>query len=218
MTEMHSKTVSKAEQRVIRVLLVDDESGILKMFTRALTNYGLVTEEARSATDALERMSKSSFDVIVSDINMPGYGGIEFLQRVRVVNRDVPVILMTGKPSLESSNQAMERGAFRYLLKPVMPATLRETIQDAARVHETARLRRHSAPEITAKPMRPVEQWVARGREEGVRAAIVTALSTRAPVSAAARAKLASCNDLYTLTLWLTRAVTAVSEADVFSG
>jgi two-component system response regulator GlrR len=129
-------------QPVRRILLVDDEPGILRMFNRALSNYGFVTEGASDGREGLVRLAKTPFDVIVSDINMPGHGGIQFLRSVRELDLDVPVILMTGRPSLESSNLAREYGAFQYLIKPVMPAALKEILQRAADVHEIARLRR----------------------------------------------------------------------------
>jgi EAL domain-containing protein (putative c-di-GMP-specific phosphodiesterase class I)/CheY-like chemotaxis protein len=127
-----------------RILLVDDEFGILRMFKTALTNYGYVTEEARDGREAMERIKSSHFDVIVSDVNMPGYGGLEFLRGVRERDLDVPVILMTGKPSLEASSKALEYGAFRYLTKPVMPAALRDVIERAVRFHGVAQLKRQA--------------------------------------------------------------------------
>jgi EAL domain-containing protein (putative c-di-GMP-specific phosphodiesterase class I) len=125
-----------------RVLLVDDEPGVLLMFKIALESHGFVTVGARDGNEALAALAGGRFDVVVSDINMPGCSGMEFLKQVREMDLDVPVILMTGRPSLESSNTALEHGAFRYLQKPVLPKTLREVIERAARLHELARLKR----------------------------------------------------------------------------
>jgi EAL domain-containing protein (putative c-di-GMP-specific phosphodiesterase class I) len=127
-----------------RILLIDDEPSLLRMFKTVLGNMGFQSEEARSGPEALARLTKTSFDVVVSDINMPGGTGLEFLRNVREHDLDVPVILMTGKPSLTSSNQALEYGAFRYLIKPVMPATLKEAIDRAVRMHDVARLKRQA--------------------------------------------------------------------------
>jgi DNA-binding NtrC family response regulator len=114
-----------------RVLLVDDEPGILRMFRTALASAGFEIEDALDGRLALERLAKESFDVIVSDINMPRYGGLEFLRNVRGRYPDMPVIMMTGKPSVESSTKALEHGAARYLIKPVFPAALKEAIERA---------------------------------------------------------------------------------------
>jgi len=127
-----------------RVLLVDDEPGMLRMMKTALGLYGFATEEARDGREALELLSRKSFDVVVSDINMPRYPGLEFLRGVRERDPDVPVIMMTGKPSVESSARAVEYGAFRYLIKPVMPAALRDAVERAVRLHEIARAKRQA--------------------------------------------------------------------------
>jgi DNA-binding NtrC family response regulator len=139
---MDPLAVKVSPQRTYRILLVDDEPGILRMFKTALTNYGFLTEEARDGREAMDRLARGTFDVIVSDINMPESGGLDFLRAVRERDLDVPVIMMTGKPSVESSSKALESGAFRCLTKPVMPATLREVIERAVRLHGVARLKR----------------------------------------------------------------------------
>jgi EAL domain-containing protein (putative c-di-GMP-specific phosphodiesterase class I)/CheY-like chemotaxis protein len=127
-----------------RVLLVDDEPGMLRMLKAALAQYGFATEEALDGRQAMDLLSQRSFDVIVSDINMPRYSGLEFLRGVRERDPDVPVIMMTGKPSFESSAQAVEYGAFRYLIKPVMPAALKDAVERAIRLHEVARAKRQA--------------------------------------------------------------------------
>ena len=116
----------------LRVLLVDDEPAILRMFRTALQGSKFVFSEARDGREALERLDTAEVDVIVTDINMPGHGGLEFLRSVRGRHPDVPVIMMTGKPSLQSSNEASEHGAVQCLVKPVLPATLRDAIERAA--------------------------------------------------------------------------------------
>jgi EAL domain-containing protein (putative c-di-GMP-specific phosphodiesterase class I) len=82
--------------------------------------------------------------VIVSDVNMPGCGGLEFLRSVRERDLDVPVILMTGTPAVDSSIRAIEYGAFRYLIKPVPNDKLVEGIRHAVRLHKLARLKREA--------------------------------------------------------------------------
>jgi EAL domain-containing protein (putative c-di-GMP-specific phosphodiesterase class I) len=126
------------------VLVVDDETGMLRMLKTALNHYGFVTDEASDGREALELVRKKSFDVIVSDINMPRYPGLEFLRGVREHDADVPVIMMTGKPTVESSARSVEYGAFRYLIKPVMPSALKEAVDHAVRRHEIARVTRRA--------------------------------------------------------------------------
>ncbi len=113
----------------VRVLLVDDEPGILRMFRTALENYGYVTEEASTVVDACARLTGGSFDAVVSDVNMPGGGGFELLAAMRARRLEVPVIIMTGKPPVEYAKLANVAGAWRALIKPVMPTRLRETLE-----------------------------------------------------------------------------------------
>ena len=127
-----------------RVLLVDDEPGIVDVFATILRGFGFVVEGAGDGNIAMGLLGHNSFDVIVSDITMPGCDGIEFLRRVRERDLDVPVIMMTGRPSVETSNQAMEYGAFRYLIKPIVARTLMDVIERALRFHDLARLKRQA--------------------------------------------------------------------------
>jgi len=138
------------EQDAPRVLLVDDEPGVLRAYERALAHDGVTVETASNGKDAIERVTAASFDVIVSDIMMPGMTGIEFLKAVRAHDLDVPVILITGAPSLESAIRAIEYGAFRYLTKPVAAQELWETVVRAGRLHKMARLKRE-ALELSGK-------------------------------------------------------------------
>jgi EAL domain-containing protein (putative c-di-GMP-specific phosphodiesterase class I)/CheY-like chemotaxis protein len=114
------------------------------MFKMALDRAGFTTEVAMNGRAALGQVGATAFDAIVSDINMPECSGLEFLRQVREHDLDVPVILMTGKPSVESSVRAVEYGAFRYLMKPVLPATLIETLKSAVQLHDMARLKREA--------------------------------------------------------------------------
>ena len=122
-------TAPVAPTAAYRVLLVDDEPGILRMFRTALENYGYVTEEAGTIDEACLRLGTTVFDAVVSDVNMPGGGGFELLTAMRARKIGVPVIIMTGKPPLEFVKQAHVAGAWRALIKPVMPTRLRETIE-----------------------------------------------------------------------------------------
>ena len=125
-----------------RVLVVDDEPGILDLFRAVLSRYGFAVDVARHGRDALTRMAASRFDVVVSDVNMPSCDGLSFLRLVHERDLDVPVILMTGKPTTEAAATAVKHCAFRYLVKPLMPATIIDAIERAVRLHDVAQLQR----------------------------------------------------------------------------
>lgn len=127
-----------------RVLLVDDDSQLRRMLARVLRRAGLEVVEAESGRQAIAALGAGSFDVVLSDVHMPDGDGIELIREVRRVDLDVPVILMTGQPDLDTAAQAIEYGAFRYLSKPIDTDQLRKTAQHAARAHSLARLRREA--------------------------------------------------------------------------
>jgi EAL domain-containing protein (putative c-di-GMP-specific phosphodiesterase class I) len=128
----------------LRLLLVDDDPAVIRAYAAILGRHGVTVETASNGKEAAELVRARSFDVIVSDISMPEMTGIEFLKAVRAHDLDVPVILMTGEPSLESAVRAVEYGAFRYLAKPVAAQELRETVLRAARLHKLAKIKREA--------------------------------------------------------------------------
>ncbi len=131
-----------------RLLLVDDDVSILRAYKNALGLRGFAVETASTGKQAVDRVqaahASAPFDVVVSDISMPEMTGLEFLKHVREHDLDVPVILMTGEPGLDSAMRALEYGAFRYLVKPVDPESLSESARTAARLHRMARLKREA--------------------------------------------------------------------------
>jgi len=128
----------------IRLLLVDDDPAVSRAYGEVLARKGVTVETATNGRVAAERVKTESFDVIVSDIAMPEMNGIDFLRAVRSHDVDVPVILMTGEPGLDSAVRAVEFGAFRYLAKPIPVAELAETVLRAARMHKLARVKREA--------------------------------------------------------------------------
>ncbi|TAK26487.1 MAG: EAL domain-containing response regulator [Myxococcaceae bacterium] len=128
----------------LRLLLVDDDAAILRAYQRNLARHEVTITTASNGREAVERVKRGSFDVLVSDIAMPEMTGIEFLKAVRAIDVDVPVILMTGEPDLESAIRAVEYGAFQYLEKPIAGKALWESVLRAWRLHRMARLKREA--------------------------------------------------------------------------
>jgi EAL domain-containing protein (putative c-di-GMP-specific phosphodiesterase class I)/ActR/RegA family two-component response regulator len=127
-----------------RVLVVDDDAAIIDVFSRVLSSAGYDVVRAGDGQEAQRYIDTSSFEVIVSDISMPGMNGVELLRAVRRHDADVPVILVTGEPDVHTAIQAVEYGALRYLLKPVDAKTLVNVVSMAVRLHELARLKRQA--------------------------------------------------------------------------
>jgi EAL domain-containing protein (putative c-di-GMP-specific phosphodiesterase class I) len=99
---------------------------------------------AASGRQALQRIASEKFDVIVTDVRMDDLDGLELLRRVRERDLDLPVILITGAPNLESAIRAVEYGAIRYLAKPIDLDHLRAAVLEAANLGALARLKREA--------------------------------------------------------------------------
>lgn len=129
--------------REIEILVVDDEEAVRTVIQRVLTKAGLRVETASNAEAALAILRQGRrFDTIVSDLMMPGMDGMQLLHAVRQMDLDVPMVMLTGNPTLESAMLAMDQGGFRYLTKPIENGQLVEVVRDAAAHHRLAVLRR----------------------------------------------------------------------------
>jgi EAL domain-containing protein (putative c-di-GMP-specific phosphodiesterase class I) len=124
-----------------QVLVVDDSEHVRLAHERVLTTADYAVDCADSGAAALELLGHQSYDVILSDIAMPGMSGTELLRQVRRHDLDVPMILVTGHPSIDSAVEAVELGALSYLIKPVKPQAFLDAVEKAVRLHRLAQLR-----------------------------------------------------------------------------
>jgi EAL domain-containing protein (putative c-di-GMP-specific phosphodiesterase class I)/AmiR/NasT family two-component response regulator len=131
-----------------RVLLVEDEDLVREPVGRYLRSHGYLVIEARDGREALAEIGKGAFDVVLSDVAMPAMGGIALLRGIREKDLDLPVILFTGQPSVETAVSAVELGAFAYLTKPVQLAKVGETIGRAVPLGKMARAKRAAIMDI----------------------------------------------------------------------
>ncbi|HEX2877391.1 MAG TPA: EAL domain-containing response regulator [Polyangiaceae bacterium] len=130
-------------KRPNEVLLVDDDQAVRKMMQKVLVKAGLNVHAVEKASEALEILKRGRrFEAIVTDLMMPEMDGMQLLRFVRQLDLDVPMIIVTGKPTLESAIMAMEYGGFRYLPKPVENQRLVEVVREAAMQHRVSLLKR----------------------------------------------------------------------------
>lgn len=127
-----------------RVLLVDDEELIRRMCETTLRRAGFHVETASDGRAAIRLLKQNSYHVVVSDIGMPDLDGLQLLREVRAHDLDVPVVLMTGSPDIESAVRAIELGALRYLIKPFRPNDLVQTLRTAIQLQRLAALKREA--------------------------------------------------------------------------
>jgi DNA-binding NtrC family response regulator len=130
---------------VTSLLIVDDDEAVLKMTKKALERRGYRVVACRSGDEALGVLSRESFDCMISDVRMPGINGVRLLRAIRDRDLDLPVVLVTGNPDVETAAAAVEYGAFQYLSKPVGNDRLDETVERAANAGRLARAKREYA-------------------------------------------------------------------------
>jgi DNA-binding NtrC family response regulator len=106
------------EEGPYRVLIVDDEAVILTVLSSLFGEEGFEVRTAFSAEEALVELGARSFDMIITDKNLPGKSGLDLIRQVRSAHPDVETVMITGYGSLESAIEALHLGAGGYLLKP----------------------------------------------------------------------------------------------------
>ena len=134
----------QGEPTLPSILVADDDRVLLRAYARVLSTNGYRVETVADGQSALEAFQKRRFDLILSDIDMPGLSGIGLLEAVRAYDLDVPVVLVTGTPEVDSTIRAIEHGALRYLVKPVETAALVKVAGDAVRLHRIAKAKRQA--------------------------------------------------------------------------
>jgi EAL domain-containing protein (putative c-di-GMP-specific phosphodiesterase class I) len=137
-----SQPISGASSAPVRLLIVDDDVVVLQSTGRLLRSFGYVVVEVKNGQEALALLEHEPFDIVLSDIGMPGLDGIELLRRVHHRDPYVPVVLFTGAPEVGTAIQALEHGAFRYLTKPVAFDDLRRVLERAAQLRRFGKLQR----------------------------------------------------------------------------
>jgi EAL domain-containing protein (putative c-di-GMP-specific phosphodiesterase class I) len=127
-----------------RILIAEDEAVIRELFTEQLEASGYEVVACCDGRQALAALEREAFDAVLSDIGMPDMDGLALLHAIRERDLDVPVVLLTGGPSLQTAMEAVAQGALMYLTKPVALTTLTEIMERAVRLGSLARLKREA--------------------------------------------------------------------------
>ncbi|GFE56358.1 sigma-54 dependent transcriptional regulator [Geobacter sp. AOG1] len=113
---------------VIDVLVVDDEAIIREGLKRILEHAGYNVASSASGQHALECMQEENFGLVITDLKMPGMSGMEVLKAIKVLQPEVPVIIITGYSTVDTAVEAMKNGAFDYIAKPFTPDQILEKV------------------------------------------------------------------------------------------
>ncbi len=117
----------------IQVLVVDNDVAHAEAMADSLRSIGYACTVTGGGQEAISQLERSTYEVVISDLKMPVVGGLEVLAKVKELQPDAEVILVTGHGTIESAVEAMQRGAFNYLLKPLDLKQMRAVVDNAAR-------------------------------------------------------------------------------------
>ena len=119
-----------------RVMVVDDEAVIREGLRRTLEGEGFAVETSASGQLAMERLLDEDFDLVITDLKMPGMSGMEVLSTLRSLRPDIPVIMITGYAMVETAVEAMKHGAADYIAKPFKPQEILAKVNSALETYK----------------------------------------------------------------------------------
>ena len=162
-----------------RILVVDDNELFRDSIVETLRRQGYELDAARDGQNALEKISCSSFDLVISDMKMPGMSGIELLERIKQLDSEMPFLIITAYGAVETAVEAMKKGAFDFLQKSdslirELEMTVERTLQFNSLVKENRRLK---------SELRDKWAFIGSGKSmEEIRALIVSVAESRSTV------------------------------------
>lgn len=112
-----------------KLLLIDDDKNALSGLTKILVSDGYSVAGVLSAHEALNLLSEEKFDIIITDMDLPGMGGLTLIHEIRKRDKPVAIVVVTACSSVKMAVEAMKRGANDYLVKPVNVEELESALQ-----------------------------------------------------------------------------------------
>uniref|UniRef100_A0A831XFI0 Sigma-54-dependent Fis family transcriptional regulator n=1 Tax=Geobacter metallireducens TaxID=28232 RepID=A0A831XFI0_GEOME len=134
-----------------RIMLIDNEEGLCRMMEAVLLDSGYAVKGYTRSFEAVEEFRPGDWDLVVSDIKMPGMDGLEVLQRIKAKEPTIPVIMITAYATVEMSIQALRRGAYDMLTKPFEPEELLYRVKNALKHNELLEENRELREELVGK-------------------------------------------------------------------
>ncbi|PYP87117.1 MAG: two-component system response regulator [Blastocatellia bacterium AA13] len=132
MANLIAAPLTSSGLRTAKILIIDDETNVLSVLDSLLSEQ-YECKTATSAAEALEYLKEESYDLVLSDIMMPGMSGLELLEEISRQARDTVVVLISGNLNIQSAIEAMRRGAFDYVTKPFNISEVETAVQRALR-------------------------------------------------------------------------------------
>jgi DNA-binding response OmpR family regulator len=129
-----------------RILIIDDDPHFLRVLARILSGEKFLVTSAAGAGDAIELIKSAQFDLVISDLRMPDYDGLSFLETLRHDGNNVPVIILTAYGEVDTYLAAMNAGANEYLNKPIQSDELLRIVRYCLRSRANRRRKVSSDP------------------------------------------------------------------------
>lgn len=133
------------------ILIVDDEKNYPLILSAILEEEGYETLTANSGQEALEKLNHSDVDLVLTDMKMPSMDGIELLERIKKINFELPVIMMTAYGTVEKAVEAMQKGAYNYILKPFDNESLVLFVKKAVAMYRVIKENRRLRDAVTSQ-------------------------------------------------------------------
>lgn len=127
-----------------RILVADPQPDLLRQYASMLVTAGYQVETSADGPAAIAQMHAGDFAAVICDVSLPDRGGVDLLRAVRVHDLDVPVVLLTPGPAVQTAVTALEHGALRYLIKPIESVQLIEVVGQAVLLHRMAKAKREA--------------------------------------------------------------------------
>ncbi|MCK4419101.1 sigma-54-dependent Fis family transcriptional regulator [Candidatus Aerophobetes bacterium] len=134
-----------------KILVVDDEAKMRRVLQIILQKEGYEAVTAKDGREALQKAEKENFDLVLTDMKMPGLSGIDLLKRIRESDEEIPVIMVTAYGTVETAVKAMKEGAHDYLLKPFEKDEMKIIIANALKMKSLVRENRYLRGELEEK-------------------------------------------------------------------
>lgn len=130
------------------IFVVDDDRYVLESVSALLQEYKYTVIPFDSGQEAIRRFASEPVDLVLTDINMPGMTGIELLEKIRFLDHETPVLLMTAYADLDTAVQAIQKGAFDFIIKPYRPPYLLHSVNKGINYKRLTRIEKNYKREL----------------------------------------------------------------------
>lgn len=131
-----------------KIFVVDDDRFVLESVTTLLTEFGFSVRSFSNGQEAVRQFVTEPVDLVLTDINMPIMDGLELLEKIRFLDRETPVVLMTAYADLDVAVKAIQKGAFDFIIKPYRPPALVHAVEKGVNFKRLTQIEKNYKTEL----------------------------------------------------------------------